>query len=236
MPTCISTNQNILELSTSFWLSQMRTSIEQSSVWEKKAKKVLLQQIKIALKSIKGKTRLLHSRGKQHLLLKILPINTLIQAFETVEVTFEISICASSISVGKEGCSIYVANIQYLVQYLVLAVEPSCCCSWMSSASCFCRDISLPCTCLINGCSKRWVTEGRFSKSLIRHLWQRNRGLRQWFYFITAWTESAYCVAVTLFSFSTHLSSSLCNKTLPHCNKSGIKYLAKWMHFTSIQV
>lgn len=48
----------------------MRTSIEQSSVGEKKAKKVALQQIKIALKSIKGKTRLLHSHDKQHLLLK----------------------------------------------------------------------------------------------------------------------------------------------------------------------
>lgn len=118
MPTCISTNQNILELSTSFWMSQMRTSIEESSVGEKKAKKVSLQQIKIALKSIKGKTHLLHSRGKQHLLLKILPINTLIRAFETVEVTFEISICASSISVGKEGCSIYVAT--YSIWYSTL--------------------------------------------------------------------------------------------------------------------
>lgn len=117
MPTCISTNQNILELSTFFWLSQMRTSIEQSSVGEKKAKKVSLQQIKIALKSIKGKTRLLHSRDKQHLLLKILPINTLIRAFETV-VTFEISICASRISVGKEGCSIYVAT--YSIWYSTL--------------------------------------------------------------------------------------------------------------------
>lgn len=40
----------------------------------------------------------------------------------------------------------------------------------MRSANCFWSAISLPWACRIKGCSKRWVTDGRFSKSLIRHL------------------------------------------------------------------
>lgn len=58
--------------------------------------------------------------------------------------------------------------------YLVLAIAPSSCCAWMRSASCFCSSMSLPWACLMKGCSKRWVTDGRFSKSLIRHL-QKHR-------------------------------------------------------------
>lgn len=119
---------------------------------------------------------------------------------------------------GKEGCCICV------VQYLVFATEPSRCCSWISSASCFCRDISFPCTCLINGCSKRWVTVGRFSKSLIRHLQQRNSGLMQLHYFTTAWFELAYCmVVIAQFVFSTHWNSLVCRENfLLLWNKSDI--------------
>lgn len=118
VPTFISTNQNILELSTPFWLSKMRTSIEQSSVGERKAKKVALWLIKVASKSIKGTTQFLHSPGKQHLLLIILAFNTLIWSFETVKVTFKVSICDSSISVGKEGCSIDAATYSTLYSTL----------------------------------------------------------------------------------------------------------------------
>lgn len=111
VPTCISTNQDILELSTSFWLSQTRTSIEQSSVGERKAKKVALWLIKLALKCIKGTIQLLHSHGKQYLLLVILAFNTLIWSFETVKVTLKVSICASSINAGKEGCSMLLHTV-----------------------------------------------------------------------------------------------------------------------------
>lgn len=75
----------------------------------KKGKEGCIIADETSFKNIKGKTWLLHSHGKQHLLLIILPINTFIQPFETVKVTFEVSICPSSVSVGKKSHSIDVA-------------------------------------------------------------------------------------------------------------------------------
>lgn len=40
----------------------------------------------------------------------------------------------------------------------------------MRAANCCWRVVSLPWACLMKGCSRRWVTDGRASKSLIRHL------------------------------------------------------------------
>lgn len=54
--------------------------------------------------------------------------------------------------------------------YLVLSLQPRSCCSQISVDSCWPRAISLPWACLMKGCSKRWVTDGRVSKSFIRHL------------------------------------------------------------------
>lgn len=72
----------------------------------KKGKEGCIIADETSFKNIKGKTRLLHSHDKQHLLLIILPVKALIRSFETVKVTFKVSICASSISVRKEGYSI----------------------------------------------------------------------------------------------------------------------------------
>lgn len=47
---------------------------------------------------------------------------------------------------------------------------PSSCCSWIRAANCCRSATSLPWACLMKGCSRRWVTDGRASKSLIRHL------------------------------------------------------------------
>lgn len=158
------------------------------SEW-KKGKKVVLWLIKLALKCIKGTTGLLHSHGKQHLLLVILAFNTVNMIISNSKSHIQSFNLCFQYKCGEGGLQHKCCYIQDLVQYLVLAMEPSCCCSWMSSASCFCKDISLPCTCLINGCSKRWVTEGRCSKSLIRHLWQRNRGLRQCYHYSMNWVS-----------------------------------------------
>lgn len=54
--------------------------------------------------------------------------------------------------------------------HLVLVLQPASCCSWMRVASCCRSATSLPWACLMKGCSRRWVTDGRASKSLIRHL------------------------------------------------------------------
>lgn len=43
----------------------------------------------------------------------------------------------------------------------------------MRAASCCRSAASLPWACLMKGCSSKWVTEGRASKSLIRHLEKR---------------------------------------------------------------
>lgn len=40
----------------------------------------------------------------------------------------------------------------------------------MRAANCWRRAMSLPWACLMKGCSRRWVTDGRASKSFIRHL------------------------------------------------------------------
>ena len=57
--------------------------------------------------------------------------------------------------------------------YLVLTTGFRCFWSWRTLASCFCRNKSFPWTPLINGWSRRCVTEGRFSKSLMRHLFTK---------------------------------------------------------------
>lgn len=54
--------------------------------------------------------------------------------------------------------------------YLVLVLQPASCCSWMRAANCCRSATSLPWACLMKGCSRRWVTDGRASKSFIRHL------------------------------------------------------------------
>lgn len=62
--------------------------------------------------------------------------------------------------------------------YLVLVLQPTSCCSWMRAANCCRSATSLPWACLMKGCSRRWVTDGRASKSFIRHLTitKNNRG------------------------------------------------------------
>lgn len=62
--------------------------------------------------------------------------------------------------------------------YLVLVLQPTSCCSWMRAANCCWSATSLPWACLMKGCSRRWVTDGRASKSFIRHLTitKNNRG------------------------------------------------------------
>lgn len=59
---------------------------------------------------------------------------------------------------------------KYQGTYLVLVLQPNSCCSWMRSANCCRSATSLPWACLMKGCSRRWVTDGRASKSFIRHL------------------------------------------------------------------
>lgn len=56
------------------------------------------------------------------------------------------------------------------VSYLVLVLQPASCCSWTRAANCCRSATSLPWACLMKGCSRRWVTDGRASKSFIRHL------------------------------------------------------------------
>lgn len=53
---------------------------------------------------------------------------------------------------------------------MVLVLLPTSCCSWMRVANCCRSATSLPWACLMKGCSRRWVTDGRASKSFIRHL------------------------------------------------------------------
>lgn len=60
--------------------------------------------------------------------------------------------------------------ISFRETYLVLVLQPTSCWSWMSAASCWRSATSLPWACLMKGCSRRWVTDGRASKSFIRHL------------------------------------------------------------------
>ena len=57
-----------------------------------------------------------------------------------------------------------------IAAYLVLVLQPASCCSRMRAASCCWSATSLPWACLMKGCSRRWVTDGRASKSFIRHL------------------------------------------------------------------
>lgn len=71
-------------------------------------------------------------------------------------------------------CSIFFIYLYFRVKdqgsYLVLVLQPTSCCSWTRAASCFRSATSLPWACLMKGCSRRWVTDGRASKSFIRHL------------------------------------------------------------------
>lgn len=64
--------------------------------------------------------------------------------------------------------------------YLVLVFLPTSCCSRMRTESCCLSDVSFPWACLMNGCSSRCVTDGRVSKSFIKHLqvWEERQETR----------------------------------------------------------
>lgn len=49
-------------------------------------------------------------------------------------------------------------------------MAPCSCCSRMRVDNCCWSATSFPWACLMKGCSRRWVTDGRASKSFIRHL------------------------------------------------------------------